>query len=771
MLILSPGLALAAMGSLAICDLACLLRRKRSYPPDSRPRRHAASVVIPTWNGRHLLEENMRSVVEALQTNPDNEIILVDNASTDGTARYVRDEFPSVRILELPRNFGFGGGSNAGIREARNDIVVLLNNDMRVEPGFLQPLLDGFTDEKVFSVSCQIFFSDPARRREETGLSHGWWQNGSLRVRHRVDDGVDMLYPCFYGGGGSTAYDRRKFLELGGFDPLLSPFYLEDTDLGYMAWKRGWKVLYQPASIVFHEHRGTIGRRFTQQQILDVLSKNYLLWTWKNIHEWSRLMSHFFFALTGAWLSAAFGNSLERANVGGLWKAFLRIPQAVRSRARARALSVVDDTEAFRRPLGGYFRDRFEQSPARPSPLSVLFVSPYPILPPVHGGAVFMLQSVRELARHCELHLVALMHYPHEAGPHDRLRGLCASVELPLKINASRPSAASILPHAVHEFSGDDLDWLIHRQIFTKRVDVVQLEYTPLAQFAGRYQRLVCALFEHDIYFQSVARGLPHLLGLSAKLKAGWEYLRALYFETRVLPSLDLIQACTEQNRDYLLSCVPSLEGRIQCGLRAGIDVAQYSFGDQPREPFTMLFVGSFRHLPNQAALSWFANEVLPEVLDRRPEARLVIAGSDPPPPHAFRSLDHIELLGAVDEIREVFTRYAVFICPVLSGSGVRVKLLEAFASGIPAVSTRLGAEGLASKDGEFCGLADDPREFADWILRLFHDPSLAAEMAIRARAHVEENWDIAKLTCKLLQSYEQAVAEKRNGATSGEAV
>ena len=148
---------------------------------------------------------------------------------------------------------------------------------------------------------------------------------------------VRDLYPCFYGGGGSCAFDRRKFLELGGFDPLLAPFYLEDTDLGYQAWKRGWKVLYQPRSVVYHEHRGTIGKRFTEAQIQAVLKKNFILFAWKNIHEWRRLASHFFFTYAGALVSVVFGDSPGAPSMSGLWRAFLQLPGAMRSRWRARA--------------------------------------------------------------------------------------------------------------------------------------------------------------------------------------------------------------------------------------------------------------------------------------------------------------------------------------------------------------------------------------------------------------------------------------------------
>src|SRR6478672_6771160 len=262
LLIVSPVLITITALAIAVTDLVFGIIGRKREDATAAVKRDAATVVIPNWNGRDLLEKYLPSIETALAGNPENEIVVVDNGSTDGSAGLLAEKFPGVKCLALPQNLGFGGGSNAGFRAARNDIVVLLNSDMRVASDFLPPLLDGFTDEKVFAVSCQIFFSDPEKLREETGLTQFWWENGRLRVRHRIDEAIASAYPCAYGGGGSCAFDRRKFLELGAFDHLLAPFYLEDTDLGYMAWKRGWKVLYEPRSVVYHEHRGTIGKKF-----------------------------------------------------------------------------------------------------------------------------------------------------------------------------------------------------------------------------------------------------------------------------------------------------------------------------------------------------------------------------------------------------------------------------------------------------------------------------------------------------------------------------
>jgi GT2 family glycosyltransferase/glycosyltransferase involved in cell wall biosynthesis len=752
LLILAPLLLAIGAVSLAATDLAWLIAGRRRKPANTQPETRTASLVIPNWNGKDLLKRFLPSWLAAISRHPGSEIIVVDNGSTDGSAVWLAENYPEVRVLALPRNLGFGGGSNAGIRAAKNDIVVLLNSDMRVEPDFLAPLLAGFSDEQVFAVSCQIFLGDSTKRREETGLTHGLWRDGALWVSHTEDAAVDRLFPCFYGGGGSCAFDRRKFLELGGFDSLLAPFYIEDTDLGLMAWKRGWKVLYQPASIVHHEHRGTIGKHFSAGYIQSILQKNFLLFCWKNIHGWRRLNEHFFFSFAAAVVTAWSGYSPTRTSALGIWRAFLQLPRAVRSRWMARGLAAIDDTEAFRRSQPAYFHDRFGALPAKPDRPRVLFVSPYSICPPTHGGGVFMYYTLRELARSCDVHAIVMLDYASERPANEELFRYCKTVEFYVRTADRDPHLASITPHAVHEFHKPRIEWLIQRQVLLHRIDVIQLEYTALGQYARTFNRLVCALFEHDVYFQSIARALPFMTGPIERFKARFEYLRAIRFELKLLPRCDHIE-----------SFRPKLAPRIDAGMRAGIATRAYSFPGGPRQPWTMLFLGSFRHTPNQVALEWFARFVLPLIVEKIPAARLLVAGSEPPARHTLPDpANAIELLGFVEDIQPLFSSCSVFVCPIRSGSGVRVKLLEAFATGIPVVSTTLGAEGLARVDGEFCALADDARGFAAKVVALLDNCHLAHEMAARAREEVERNWDMEVVTGRLVGKYRELIQQKR---------
>ncbi len=132
---------------LLLADIASLplllfpARRK----PLPKPDLSRASIIVLNWEGRHLLEEFLPSVVEAVKHDGrDHEIMVVDNGSRDGSVDFLRSHFPSVRVIPLDRNRRFTGGNNAGVAAAKNDIVVFLNNDMQVDPDFLKPLLDGF---------------------------------------------------------------------------------------------------------------------------------------------------------------------------------------------------------------------------------------------------------------------------------------------------------------------------------------------------------------------------------------------------------------------------------------------------------------------------------------------------------------------------------------------------------------------------------------------------------------------------------------------------
>src|SRR5262245_12261242 len=256
----------------------------------------SCTIIVLNWDGKHLLVESLPPLIEAVRfSGGDHQIMVVDNGSADGSAEFVRSHFPQIHLLALDRNYGFAGGNNRGAEHAGTEIVVFLNNDMIVDRNFLKPLLDGFHDSSVFAVTSQIFFADPTRRREETGKTRARFERGFFELWHSEITSADEVgenIPVFWAGGGSCAIDRRKYLAIGGLDTLYHPFYIEDTDLSYQAWKRGWKCLLAPASRVVHKHRSTTRPKFGHDFVENTIRKNQFLFIWKNVSDTSMLVQH-----------------------------------------------------------------------------------------------------------------------------------------------------------------------------------------------------------------------------------------------------------------------------------------------------------------------------------------------------------------------------------------------------------------------------------------------------------------------------------------------
>ena len=259
------------------------------------------SIVIPNWNGRDLLETHLPSVEAARKVYPgESELIVVDDGSRDGSAAFLRAHYPGIRVVAHEENRGFAPACGSGAQAARAPLLVFLNTDVSVDEYFLAPLLEPFSDPAVFATSPLIF--DESGRPSDATLTVPYLRRGKVRYRREPVEALALdrsarLGPWYtlFPVGCAFAVRRDRFLALGGFDDLFHPFYYEDTDLGFRAWRRGWTCQAAPASRVTHCHAGTIARSFERSQVRLTRQRNRLLFTWKNLTSTRRLSWHFAF--------------------------------------------------------------------------------------------------------------------------------------------------------------------------------------------------------------------------------------------------------------------------------------------------------------------------------------------------------------------------------------------------------------------------------------------------------------------------------------------
>jgi GT2 family glycosyltransferase len=301
-----------------------------------------AGILILNWNGRDLLRDHLPSVIAAAE-HSGIAVAVADNGSTDDSLDFLKSDYPQILAIPLGENHGFGRGYNLAIRQVPWDAVILLNNDMAVDEDFADHLLEPLrADDSLFAVSAQVFFQDPQRRREETGRTSARLFRGELQCAHFPVDSEDALLPAFWLGGGSAAVSRDKFVLLGGFEELYSPFYVEDIDLSYRAWKRGWPTLLAPRSRVMHRHRGSTSR-LDPALVEAIIARNRLLFIWLNIRDRRILRQHLLW-LTVNTVRMRTGPSPNRR---ALASAIRLLPSVWSRRRRIARPDVMSDAKVF----------------------------------------------------------------------------------------------------------------------------------------------------------------------------------------------------------------------------------------------------------------------------------------------------------------------------------------------------------------------------------------------------------------------------------------
>lgn len=240
-------------------------------------------VVIPSYNGLFLLKKHLPDTIK--YSTGLSRVIVVDNGSTDGTYEYLTTNFPDkVFCLRNEKNLFFTKAVNQGFREAKADLVVLLNNDVHPQKDYLAPTLRRFADEKVFAVTLNE-------------ISSSWplvsW-DGKLQYTRGEDK--SLAHFSAWASGGSAVFRKKIWDKLGGFDEIYSPGYWEDIDIGWRAWKVGCKIIWEPQAKVEHQHESSFSR-LDQGFVSLIKQRNELIFNWKNITDPTLRRGHLVYLL------------------------------------------------------------------------------------------------------------------------------------------------------------------------------------------------------------------------------------------------------------------------------------------------------------------------------------------------------------------------------------------------------------------------------------------------------------------------------------------
>ncbi len=249
---------------------------------DSTPH---VSIVIPSFNGMEHLEECLASL-DRLDYPADRvEVLVVDNASTDGSTRFVRKRFPSTRVLELMENRGFAAACNRGAHDAHGSVVVFLNNDMRVDPAWLRELVTPLVASADVAATSSRILSWDGKAIDFVGGAVNFYGHGfqPLHGRPVGEDDSTTIKPLLFACGGSMAARRDIFLSSGGFDEDYFAFF-EDIDLGWRLWVLGYRVLYAPAAVAYHKGHAT-GSKLPAHQLRVLYERNALATLIKNYDD------------------------------------------------------------------------------------------------------------------------------------------------------------------------------------------------------------------------------------------------------------------------------------------------------------------------------------------------------------------------------------------------------------------------------------------------------------------------------------------------------
>ena len=381
-------------------------------------------------------------------------------------------------------------------------------------------------------------------------------------------------------------------------------------------------------------------------------------------------------------------------------------------------------------------------------PLRVLFIAqvfPYPL---DSGPKIRAYYVLRYLAARHRVTLVAFITHPRELRYVDHLASFCEAV-YPVERSRSLwregvAMARSLLtgrPFMIERHFDAEMARLVKDLAAKGRYDLVHVDQVKVAQYALGIEGVPRVIDKHNAYalvLKGVAETDPSPL---RRLVARFDWRRMARYEGMLCRAFDGVVAVTETDRDALLRF--SGDGRPIPVIPIATDCEAVQPVRRRADARDILILGSLFYPPNVDGAVWFAREILPRVRAEVPGARLLLVGGRPAPEVvALGRKKGVEVTGYVEDLRPYLERTAVMAVPLRFGSGMRVKILDGLAWGLPMVSTSVGCEGIDVTPERDILLADAPEAFARQVVRVLRDRRLADDLSANGRRLAEQRYD-----------------------------
>lgn len=369
--------------------------------------------------------------------------------------------------------------------------------------------------------------------------------------------------------------------------------------------------------------------------------------------------------------------------------------------------------------------------------MNILQVAPQVPWPPEDGGKVGIFNITRHLTGRG--HRITLFGFDRAPGTdYAPLRKYCDLVAVGHSTGNSIVGAAlnlfSDIPYTVSKYRSRRLLDQLMEFARNNPVDVVHVDHLHMAAYGVELKRrlgLPIVLREHNVESVIVERFAATAPNPAVRAYARMQHGRAVRYEAAMAGEFDACCPITPDDAERLRSMSPRARLTVVPG---GVESSYFAPADPARAvPGSIVFFGALDWVPNRDAVAWFLDDVFPRVLAAVPSATFTIVGKDAPADLVRRAGPRCAVLGYVADLRAEIQRHAVSIAPFRIGGGMRLKIIESFAMGVPVVSTSVGCEGIEGRDGEHLLVGDTPGAFAERVAAVLADPAAGRRLAENA--------------------------------------